>query len=130
MAVVRVKPTQADVAIADAVAERTGRPTEHVAEAVTWGADEHVLCALALGWCFMREPAMRSYVAGAITSCQPNSFSEGPRESPQRGFTPFADVEQGVKRRLRAESFADHYSQARSSSLARRWGSRLTSPLR
>jgi hypothetical protein len=50
MVVVRVKPTQADVAIADAVAKRTGRPTEHVAEAVTWGADEHVLCALALGW--------------------------------------------------------------------------------
>lgn len=50
MAVVRVKPTQADAAIADAVAERTGRPTEHVAEAVTWGADEHVLCALALSW--------------------------------------------------------------------------------
>jgi catalase len=44
---------------------------------------------------------------------QPNSFGEGPRESSHRGFTPFADVEQGVKRRLRAESFADHYSQAR-----------------
>ena len=28
---------------------------------------------------------------------QPNSFGEGPRESPQRGFTPFADVEQGAK---------------------------------
>jgi catalase len=44
---------------------------------------------------------------------QPNSFGEGPRESPERGFVPFADVEQGAKRRLRAESFADHYSQAR-----------------
>ncbi len=44
---------------------------------------------------------------------QPNSFGEGPRESPQRGFTSFADVEDGAKRRLRAESFADHYSQAR-----------------
>src|SRR5450631_3723955 len=44
---------------------------------------------------------------------QPNSFGEGPRESPQRGFTPFADIEQGAKRRQRAESFADHYSQAR-----------------
>jgi catalase len=44
---------------------------------------------------------------------QPNSFGEGPRESPQHGFTPFADVEQGAKRRLRPESFADHYSQAR-----------------
>jgi catalase len=44
---------------------------------------------------------------------EPNSFGEGPRESPQRGFTSFADVEHGPKRRLRAESFADHYSQAR-----------------
>ena len=44
---------------------------------------------------------------------QPNSFGEGPRESPDRGFVPFADVEQGAKRRLRAESFSDHYSQAR-----------------
>jgi catalase len=44
---------------------------------------------------------------------EPNSFGEGPRESPQRGFVSFADVEQGPKRRLRADSFADHYSQAR-----------------
>jgi catalase len=44
---------------------------------------------------------------------QPNSFGEGPRESPQRGFRSFADVEQGQKVRLRTESFADHYSQAR-----------------
>jgi catalase len=44
---------------------------------------------------------------------QPNSFGEGPRESPTQGFVPFAEVEQGAKRRLRAESFADHYSQAR-----------------
>jgi catalase len=44
---------------------------------------------------------------------QPNSFGEGPRESPVRGFRSFADVEEGPKVRLRAESFADHYSQAR-----------------
>jgi undecaprenyl-diphosphatase len=50
MALVRVKPTDADVAIADAIAGRTTRPIEHVAEALTWGADEHVLCALAFGW--------------------------------------------------------------------------------
>ncbi len=50
MALVRVRPTVADVAIADAVVARTGRPTEHVARALTWGADEHVLCALAFGW--------------------------------------------------------------------------------
>jgi catalase len=44
---------------------------------------------------------------------QPNSFGEGPRESPKAGFTPFAAEENGAKQRLRAESFADHYSQAR-----------------
>jgi catalase len=44
---------------------------------------------------------------------QPNSFGDGPRESPQRGFRSFPDGEQGSKVRLRAESFADHYSQAR-----------------
>jgi catalase len=44
---------------------------------------------------------------------QPNSLGEGPRESAERGFTAFPDVENGAKRRLRAESFADHYSQAR-----------------
>ncbi|CAN7398406.1 catalase [Mesorhizobium amorphae] len=44
---------------------------------------------------------------------QPNSFGEGPRESPQPGFRSFAETEQGPKQRIRAESFADHYSQAR-----------------
>ena len=44
---------------------------------------------------------------------QPNSFGEGPRELPERGFRSFPDVEEGPKVRLRAESFADHYSQAR-----------------
>jgi membrane-associated phospholipid phosphatase len=50
MALFQVKPAQADVAIADGIAAHTGRPTEHIAEALTWGADEHVLCALAFGW--------------------------------------------------------------------------------
>jgi catalase len=55
--------------------------------------------------------AMRNPVGGA--NYQPNSLGEGPRESPRRGFIPFPDIEQGAKRRLRADSFADHYSQAR-----------------
>ena len=54
----------------------------------------------------MRNPAGR-------VNYQPNSFGEGPRESPQRGFRSFAETEQGPKQRIRAESFADHYSQAR-----------------
>jgi catalase len=44
---------------------------------------------------------------------QPNSFGVGPRESPERGFRSFPHLEQGDKVRLREESFADHYSQAR-----------------
>jgi catalase len=44
---------------------------------------------------------------------QPNSFGEGPRESPQRGYRSFAETIHGPKARLRSESFADHYSQAR-----------------
>jgi catalase len=44
---------------------------------------------------------------------QPNSFGEGPRESPARGYRHFPAEENGQKVRLRPESFADHYSQAR-----------------
>jgi hypothetical protein len=50
MAPIRVSPTSADVVIADGIAARTGRPTEQVAQALTWGADEHLLCALAGAW--------------------------------------------------------------------------------
>jgi catalase len=44
---------------------------------------------------------------------QPNSHGLGPRESPRRGFVPFPEAEEGAKAKFRAESFADHYSQAR-----------------
>ncbi|WP_276121851.1 catalase [Pararhizobium qamdonense] len=44
---------------------------------------------------------------------QPNSFGEGPRESPVKGYRHFPAEEQGPKARLRPKSFADHYSQAR-----------------
>jgi catalase len=54
----------------------------------------------------MRNPSGRA-------NYQPNSWGEGPRESPDRGFRSFADAESGQKQRIRAESFADHYSQAR-----------------
>jgi undecaprenyl-diphosphatase len=50
MALFPVKPTEADITIADGIAAHTGRPAEHIAQALTWGADEHVLCALAIGW--------------------------------------------------------------------------------
>ncbi len=44
---------------------------------------------------------------------EPNSHGLGPREDPVRGFRSFAELESGAKVRLRPESFADHYSQAK-----------------
>jgi membrane-associated phospholipid phosphatase len=50
MAPYRVRPTRPDVQIARAIAEHTDPAIERVAQIVTWGADEKVLCALAAGW--------------------------------------------------------------------------------
>jgi catalase len=47
---------------------------------------------------------------------EPNSWDGqggGPRESPARGFQSYAAEEGGPKLRIRSETFADHYSQAR-----------------
>ncbi len=45
---------------------------------------------------------------------EPNSLSKNsPRETPANGFRSDAVTETGEKGRIRAESFADHYSQAR-----------------
>jgi catalase len=45
---------------------------------------------------------------------EPNSLSDNsPRETPTKGFRSTAVTESGEKGRIRAESFADHYSQAR-----------------
>jgi len=47
---------------------------------------------------------------------EPNSWGGslgGPREDPARGFTSYPAEEEGAKRRVRSETFADHYSQAR-----------------
>ncbi len=57
--------------------------------------------------------AMRNPVGRA--NYEPNSWGEagGPREDPVRGFRSFAEENPGPKTRLRPESFADHYSQAR-----------------
>ncbi len=58
--------------------------------------------------------AMKNPVGRA--NYEPNSWGPtagGPREDPARGFASFAEEAQGAKEHLRAESFADHYSQAR-----------------
>ncbi|MBP7003690.1 MAG: catalase [Amaricoccus sp.] len=45
---------------------------------------------------------------------EPNSWAEGgPRADPRAGYRSFPAPVEGERRRLRAESFADHYSQAR-----------------
>ncbi len=44
---------------------------------------------------------------------EPNSWGSGPRESAERGYRSYPAQESGEKRRVRAELFADHYSQAR-----------------
>ena len=47
---------------------------------------------------------------------EPNSWEPaigGPRENPETGFTSYPEVESGEKQRVRSETFADHYSQAR-----------------
>jgi membrane-associated phospholipid phosphatase len=55
MPVLTVRPTRLDERIAREVAEHTDLPAENVAKAVTWGADEHVLLALAaIGWVLTR----------------------------------------------------------------------------
>ena len=63
---------------------------------------------------FQQDGHMRIAVAPkGRANYQPNSWSEGPRESPKHGFRTYPAEESGAKRRLRPESFADHYSQAR-----------------
>ena len=44
---------------------------------------------------------------------EPNGWGEGPRPHPLEGYVSFKAPEAGEKLRLRPESFADHYSQAR-----------------
>lgn len=46
---------------------------------------------------------------------EPNSWEEdgGPRENPEIGFVSHPEEVEGTKQRIRSETFADHYSQAR-----------------
>ncbi|SFK21220.1 phosphatase PAP2 family protein [Bradyrhizobium sp. Gha] len=64
MALVKVKPTDADVRIARTVARKTNHRAEVVARGLTWGADEKILLALAAaGWIATRargEPLRRA----------------------------------------------------------------------
>ena len=65
-----------------------------------------------------RDGHMQMQVPKGRANYEPNSLARagevgGPRESPSAGFATYPAEEQGPKLRIRAESFADHYSQAR-----------------
>nr|MBA3564893.1 catalase [Gammaproteobacteria bacterium] len=62
---------------------------------------------------FQQDGHMRMAVPQGRANYQPNSWHEGPRETPELGHHSFPEETGGPKRRLRAESFSDHYSQAR-----------------
>ena len=50
MALFRIRPTRADIEIAEWISDHTRPEVEQIAKVLTWGADEHVVCALAAGW--------------------------------------------------------------------------------
>jgi catalase len=67
---------------------------------------------------FQRDGHMQTQVFTGRANYEPNSLAEagetgGPREDPKGGFRSFALPLEGSKVRLRAESFADHYTHAR-----------------
>ncbi len=63
---------------------------------------------------FQRDGHMQMEVPKGSVANEPNSLDDGSlREDPVGGFRTFPAEESGNKVRLRPESFADHYSQAR-----------------
>jgi catalase len=64
---------------------------------------------------FQQDGHMAMHNPKGRANYEPNSWGEegGPRENPGRGVRSFAAEETGPKTRLRPDSFADHYSQAR-----------------
>ena len=63
---------------------------------------------------FQRDGVKRQNVPTGRVAYEPNSLAPGgPREHPTAGFVTYPTQESGDKVRLRHETFADHYSQAR-----------------
>src|SRR4051794_8065444 len=65
---------------------------------------------------FQQDGHMAMYNPKGRANYEPNSWGAaqgGPRESREQGFRSFPAETSGEKRRIRAELFADHYSQAR-----------------
>ena len=63
---------------------------------------------------FQQDGHMQTRGIKGRANYEPNSWREGgPRADPKRGHRSFPEPIEGEKRKLRSESFADHYSQAR-----------------
>ena len=62
---------------------------------------------------FQQDGHMRVGNRKGRVNYEPNGFEEGPREDPLKGYVSYAAPVEGAKVRIRADSFADHYSQAR-----------------
>jgi len=61
-----------------------------------------------------RDGHMQMSLQKGRVNYSPSSLEpDTPRQDPQRGLASFAEPTEGDKRRVRAESFADHFSQAR-----------------
>ncbi|SFB10511.1 catalase [Poseidonocella pacifica] len=63
---------------------------------------------------FQQDGHMAMHNPTGRANYEPNSWSQGgPRPDPEKGLRSYGEELEGTKRRLRPESFADHYSQAR-----------------
>ena len=65
---------------------------------------------------FQQDGHMATMNPTSRANYEPNSWPNdigGPREDPERGFPSYPAQEGGTKQRVRSETFADHYSQAR-----------------
>ena len=64
---------------------------------------------------FQQDGHMAMHNPKGRVNYEPNGWSAqgGPRGNPQAGFASFPAEVQGAKQRIRSETFADHYSQAR-----------------
>jgi catalase len=65
---------------------------------------------------FQQDGHMAFFNPKGRVNYEPNSWggaAGGPREAPDRGFTSYPEAAEGEKLRVRSETFADHYSQAR-----------------
>jgi len=63
---------------------------------------------------FQRDAQMQMHVPKGRVSYEPSGLGgDGPREDKRAGYKSFPERVEGDKMRVRAESFADHFSQAR-----------------